>query len=415
MIAAGSFTVKGAGVTARDCLSLEARPTTPPEIRKYRRSTNLEPGKRFTHHGIADDLNALNLSEKKFGMNTQVGAISAADLISHSKPSELDRINQLKAERTYKAAKREKLGKTVERDTVLPAKFTQEDTPFGCVTRNTEPAKDIIFPRFSEEMLQGEDLYIRSHGSYGPGEQKSRNYQWPVDPNSVRFGAKGDVIAFNGVSTNIADILRNTDDQASAVSVKKVEDIRSMGDLLGRSRNLGQNSGSRPMDSVYGKPTMKPGKSGWGAAEIMRGRYTEDDQQPDPDLGKSITPGFRNISVENRTFGCPSVRTDLPQAAASGRRSMADSQNYGDDPSARELISPAPFSELALTPTTMSEPRSKENLLALFSRIGYPLDQRTGDALFARASGGSSGASINAFRSVLNEYLQLQDMKAMRK
>lgn len=36
---------------ARECLTFEERPDTPPHLRKFRRSTNLEPGKRFIHPG----------------------------------------------------------------------------------------------------------------------------------------------------------------------------------------------------------------------------------------------------------------------------------------------------------------------------------------------------------------------------
>ena len=42
---------------------------------------------------------------------------------------------------------------------------------------------------------------------------------------------------------------------------------------------------------------------------------------------------------QTRPFGVPSVRNDLP-AAVPARRSMADPQNYGDDPSVKELVSP---------------------------------------------------------------------------
>ena len=85
-----------------------------------------------------------------------------------------------------------------------------------------EPAKDVIFPAFDESAMKGEDIYIRSHGSYGPGEQRDRHYNWPVDPVSTRFGCKGDTIAFGGVSKNINDILQYTDEKPSSLSVKKV-------------------------------------------------------------------------------------------------------------------------------------------------------------------------------------------------
>ena len=74
----------------------------------------------------------------------------------------------------------------------------------------------------TEEVLKGEDIYIRSHGSYRPGEQKDRHYNWPVDPTTTRFGAKGDNIAFNGVSKNIADVLKPSEEYSNVLSAKKV-------------------------------------------------------------------------------------------------------------------------------------------------------------------------------------------------
>jgi hypothetical protein len=85
------------------------------------------------------------------------------------------------------------------------------------------------------------ELYKRSHGSYAPGEQRRRGYEWPVDPEMTRFGAKGDTIAFNGVSKNIADVLNGTQGGGpGVVNTKKVEDFRNMADILGQSKNLGQ-------------------------------------------------------------------------------------------------------------------------------------------------------------------------------
>ena len=40
---------------AQFCLSMGERPSTPPEIKKYRQSTIHEPGKMVKHYGLADD------------------------------------------------------------------------------------------------------------------------------------------------------------------------------------------------------------------------------------------------------------------------------------------------------------------------------------------------------------------------
>lgn len=126
MIAAG-YTKKDMGGTARDCLaqSSDQRASTPPEIRRYRRSTNLEPGKRFVHYGVAEDVEKMRLGDKIHGMFSESSAVTASDLLTHHKPGELERINNYKAEQVYKSANREKLGKSLERNYVLPQKFTQ--------------------------------------------------------------------------------------------------------------------------------------------------------------------------------------------------------------------------------------------------------------------------------------------------
>ena len=100
-----------------------------------------------------------------------------------------------------------------------------------------------------------------------------------------------------------------------------------MADMLGQSKNLGQDSASRPRDLVYGKSS---GSKGLSAAEVIKGKYDIRDQRPDEDLGKSITPGFRNLAFSDRAFGCPSIRSDIP-ALDPSKRSLADAQNYGDD------------------------------------------------------------------------------------
>lgn len=303
--ATGGSGLHGGPGSVTDCLVFPTdRPGTPPEQRKYRRSTALQPGMRYQHYGVVDDLAKMNLGERVYGGSTDKGVETAGELVNHKLPTELERINTEKAEAVYRMRAREPLGRTVDRHVALPSKFTLGKTPFGCVGKSdVEKAKDIIFPDLTAEQIEGEEIYRRSHGFSYPGEQKNRGYKWYVDPTTTRFGVKGDTIALNGVSKSIADVLRGAGDTPSVVNTKKVEDYRNMGDVLGQARNLGQNSAARPYDTVYGRGSASMRKTGnvWGAAEVIRGKYTVDQQLPDHDLGKSITPGFRNVSLEVRS------------------------------------------------------------------------------------------------------------------
>lgn len=392
---------------AKNCLSYETRSSTPPEIRKFRRSTNLEPGKRFQHHGVVDDYKNMNLDDKIYGDTDRSYKIGASDLINHKKMSELEKINVLKSEKTYKRTIREPLGRSPDKRDTLPNKFTVDNQAFGKSTLKSAENVRALLNTYDakDDDNAGADLYKRSHGSYAPGEQIKRNYNWNIDPDQTRFGCKGDTIAFNGVSSNITAVL-NDDNAGKVVNRKNVEELRMMGDILGQTKDLGQGSTLRPANMIYGKP---PVTKRYGAADVMRGKYTDMDQLPDKDLGRSITPGFRNVSREGRAFGCPSIRNDIP-ALPPGKRSLADSQNYGDDVPAQDLVNPKPFSDLHFEPGAFEKGLPKSKLVSLFSNIGIRLSDGEIDGIFNRAANGGNTASINSYRDCLNDYLIRNDL-----
>jgi hypothetical protein len=75
----------------------------------------------------------------------------------------------------------------------------------------------------SEDELRAEAIYIRTHGSWGPGEQKSRGYDWHgIDPTKKVFGVKGNTVALNGVSKNVADVLNSAGEENLVVTTKRV-------------------------------------------------------------------------------------------------------------------------------------------------------------------------------------------------
>jgi len=66
-------------------------------------------------------------------------------------------------------------------------------------------------------------------------------------------------------------------------------------------------------------------------------------------LGKSIKPNCRNVVREekdiDRSFGCPTIRKDIPFKTF---KSVADYQNYGDEPEAVDLLFPSNYSEIGI-------------------------------------------------------------------
>ena len=118
-----SFSCEGG--SAKLCMTFQARPGTPPEISKYRKSSQLRPGQRFQHPGIKDDLATMGQDAKIYGQLFDKWNGTAAELINHKKLSELQRMNLAKSESIYRGAAREPLGRTVDRQVTLPEKFTK--------------------------------------------------------------------------------------------------------------------------------------------------------------------------------------------------------------------------------------------------------------------------------------------------
>jgi hypothetical protein len=67
----------------------------------------------------------MDLGNKTYGATSERGNNTAADLLMHEKVGQLERLNKMKAEKVYHTVRREPLGRSMERDVVLPEKFTQ--------------------------------------------------------------------------------------------------------------------------------------------------------------------------------------------------------------------------------------------------------------------------------------------------
>ncbi|QDZ23086.1 hypothetical protein HOP50_09g56260 [Chloropicon primus] len=340
---------------AQFCLSMGERPSTPPEIKKYRQSTIHEPGKIVKHYGLADDV----VKDGPFGYvaNTIGERPESVHQVMKSYPtSDLMRWEREQREQVYESAKRDPLGKSMVRGHIIPESISTFGSKIDAKFKDKNPeAKSLIYPVGTEldentaataaEGTEGEgsesnlhDLYVRTHGNYAPGEQRRRGYNWDAagfKPDAHVFGITEKQPYHNGVAKALTqNIEQNTKLIPRAVSDFKLANTQT----LGQSKNLGQrNRVGVGSDHIFGVPSRRVEE--WGVQQLICGDYSMDDQNPDPDLGKSLRSGFRNESKDaDRVFGAPSIRTDLNAPKV---KSVADNQNYGNELGAFSLIYPS--------------------------------------------------------------------------
>ena len=161
-----------------------------------------------------------------------------------------------------------------------------------------------------------QDLYRKTHGNYNPGQQKSRNYNWTIDPAEHRFGYSEKKVP-NGAALALHSERTEEFFPKTTIVRKTVEDHRSVTtDQLGRTRNLGQGQAPRGPDFVHGIKNVQ-GADPWNAARCIHGEPSQEELMPDKDLGKSIKPNCRNVvwkeEDKDRSFGVPTVRNDIRQ------------------------------------------------------------------------------------------------------
>ncbi|CAM9721874.1 unnamed protein product [Scytosiphon promiscuus] len=383
------------------CVREEKRPGTPEAISKWRRSGTSLPGQRVLHPGQIGDVEEID-PKISFGS----GGVKASDHVTDvwRQPGADTDVNRLKlglAETVYRSTQREPLGKGYQRGHQLPQKVKNKAFMFGVSSDKSEAAKELLYPRPSDPDMQESSLRC------GPGEQRRRGYDWQVDIENHRFGRPGSLAS--------PLCLDSGGEPPSGVVSKKLDDFRETQDTIGRARNLGHNSRDHLGKHVYGREAVKRGPNEWDARACVEGDYGWAEQQPDVDLGKSITPGFRNAIAQGRTFGVPSIRSDiLPYA----KRSVADTQNYGDSVSARQvyLVNPGQFSQFGIEDDEFFEDRSKNELRELFRAVGYVFPPEVFESMWKAAARDGNPDSkrgdlcnIVDFQRALNDFLQAEE------
>mmetsp|Transcript_27216 Transcript_27216/g.40733 ORF Transcript_27216/g.40733 Transcript_27216/m.40733 type:complete len:457 (-) Transcript_27216:70-1440(-) len=412
-----------------DVLS-QSRPSTPESIRKWRKSNFIDPGKRVIHPAMIEDFPKGHEQDIVFG----AGKIrNSSDCVEDLWGNDIDECESIKHEARegkYLSAQKAPLGKSYSRGHNLPQFMTKNDYRHGVESAKTQhDAKSLLYPKTNNENDENERLssvnsnYLKSHGSYQPGEQRKRNYNWPLDPETTVFGDKGKDATERGSGKGVFDALHMVIDDRSS---------------------------SRPRSKHISTPEVVPFRksksstSGGSAAECLGfardKKFDDADDTTAQDLGKSVTPGFRNAVTQDvcvmikideyklffliklfslsahdcmpeciivllilqQSFGCPSVRTDIPKYC---RQSVADTQNYGDDVNAGYLLRPSQFSLLGLDEDEFHKPRTKEFIRDVFETCGYDTQSCNFDVTFESLSDHNGMVDIEKMRDAYNRWL----------
>jgi EF-hand domain-containing family member B len=116
-------------------------------------------------------------------------------------------------------------------------------------------------------------------------------------------------------------------------------------------------------------------------------------------LGKSTKVGLRNVDNTGRAFGTPSIRSDVP---APKNKSIADNQNYGNEPNAAGVIQPPKFAPIGVFDEDLLSVLSKEDIKDIVNDAGWGLTDEKFEECYAQAAQmhPSGKVSLEMFRRV---------------
>jgi len=315
-------------------------------------------------------------------------------------------VRNLKESR-YASNQKEPLAQTLNRNYKWPQQIQTDNFAFGVSVVHSESTKEVLYnhPGIHEDE-KARQLYIKSHLQYDSGEQKNREYQWPFDPKNHVFGRSGKMILNEAKLCVQPETADESSFPKTKIVKKNVEDFKDFAcDKLGHTKNLGQTTQNIDSDHVFGFKSKKVEL--WNAAKCIHGEATSNDVQPDADLGKSTKYGNRNLAHcgdEERVFGVPTIRNDLQKTQ---EKSMADNANYGNEPSAFELLNPERFHHMGVSRKDFEAFRPKEEIKNLFANIGYQYKPGKFEGIFMRAQElcGNEGdfVSIKSFIQAVKE------------
>lgn len=126
--------------------------------------------------------------------------------------------------------------------------------------------------------------------------------------------------------------------------------------------------------------------------------------QTDPTITTASSTKLLPSYAKNRTFGVPSIRTDLP---APKFRRVADNQNFGDEGNALSLVNPSIYGQNGLAPRDFLETRPRAEIRSIFENMGTRIDDADFEKAWTQAacSHPQGSVSIETFRAAVETVL----------
>ena len=404
----------------RQDLYFKPSTTTPAKLVKYRNTIREIPGRRQLHRGIFDD--PKDYEQLVHGVKTKWGD-HVPDCIKGTNLNGTKYLMNNLQEAKYASTWREPLGKSIIRNYKFPEEVKKEGFKFGIPTTGFYNAKDVIYNGcLLSEPNEVKKMYQKTHGLSDPGEQKDREYKWNFDKNNHVFG-KPQEKEFDGVKKSLLMDQLEGPYPPTKVTNKHLEDFRqATEDMVGRSKSHGSLLPTLGPDHTFGLKS-KLGDA-WNAGRCIYGNpseITKASLEPDPDLGRDFRYKLKNKKLTpidygyEKTFGVPSIRSDLPKKHFV---SVTDTNNYGDEKDAFELLYPHPCATRGIDDEDFDHLYTKEEIIGILKENNYEFPESEFNLIYEIAMKNypneekklSPNSFLSTMRNLKREYMKYRTL-----
>jgi hypothetical protein len=366
---------------------------------RWRSTFQRQPGVQMNAPGFVGA--PLPASDYRHGVRTHMGSDRVGDVLSTAFTSDMGEFIHNQKEGVYASSRFEPLGTHYTRGHKLPESYYSDPNyRFGAKTSSSESAKSVMYAPNPNGTHSPRSIRAAAAtgAAAGPADataagidaqaaaldpqfvsdrevarQTNRQYRWPsgVDPAQTRFGhpaQNADLSASLGVTPCLSYGTTAAGEPTRIASLRPQMVANVWGSEVGRRRPLSDAIAKLGPDFVFGSRGPAVAVT---AKDTIYGAYSGAEQRPDRDLGGSVlkssplyaepqmlttTAGGAAVVVPatGQAFGAPTVRTDRAEPS---NRSLADDRNYGNEPTAGDLLAPSAYLPMGVSHSDFSRPR----------------------------------------------------------